>query len=303
MPGGEDDAVSGIFTYDGTFATNAQNSHVTAEAESFSAKVAAENKKVAEEFGLPLGNYGFGGPQSNGDSTSVGGSLPTNDVASTFSGVYAMSEMDDNSFLRNVSADVILDAQERGQESNPGDVSYIESMIESKAEEKSGNIGELIGGYAVTRAPSPPQEINTTPQGGQGTLFDSFMRTMVNLGLVWQTSGTAPSSPQATDRTSSPAGSQDQGDDRSVSMLSFEGREVTSMTNASRASKIPFFKGKILERKYPGEEISCTGRRTTGEPRQASILYSFSTHLSLQLRGFACAAHRRWWVYHFLSGE
>eukprot|EP00977_Amphora_coffeiformis_P009469 scaffold2192_cov170-Amphora_coffeaeformis.AAC.3 len=253
----EDDAASGIFTYDGSFVSSAQNSHVTTDTNdgsiSFAAKVAAENEKVAKEFGLNLGVYGFKGPRStDGEeseevvSVNDGSLRTTDDLASTFSGVY---DMDDSSFVRNVSADAIFEAQDRADSEDkerhitpPG----------SKGEETRGTMG-LIGDYAVPSSKGSQggsEGPNAAPQGG---IMDTVLRTMVRLGLAWD--GRTPSTPESAEKTSGPTGSHEEEASQgcSVSMLSFDGPEVNTTTSASKA---PLFKGRTVVRNYPAHSTA-----------------------------------------------
>ena len=256
-PGKDDDAASGIFTYDGSFASSAQNSHVTSATHdgsiSFAAKVAAENEKVAQEFDLPLGVYGFRGPRlaDEEEAVSTSGSGAMDELASTFSGVY---EMDDSSFVRNVSADAIFEAQERADSKEKDRTS---SPPGSKGEDTRGTMG-LIGDYALPSnkgSQGGSQESNGSPQGG---IMDAVMRTMVRLGLAWD--GSRPSPPESVEKTGTPTGSHEEEASvgASVSMLSFDGPEANTTTSASKA---PLFKVRAVLQNYPA-------RSTTVEPTQ-----------------------------------
>ena len=256
MPTGrEDDAASGIFTYDGSFASSAQNTQVTSDA-SFAAKVAAENERVAAEYELPLGLYGFGGV--DGETPSVTGSQPTDDVASAYSGVF---DMDESSFLRGVSADAAFEAQERAEEfersrsTPPG----------SKSEETRGTVGDFIGDYDVPKTlPSDGEGSRTSHEGG---FLDGLVRTMVSMGLAWGTPG-RPATPETADKTNSPTGSHEDGGSgvASVSILSFDGPEakVAEVNSTASASRAPLFKGRAVARSYP--ERSTTQQSQTKPP-------------------------------------
>ena len=257
MSSREDDAASGIFTHDGSFTSSAQNSCVTDGSMSFAAKVAAENKRVAQEFDLPLGVYGFGGPPSTNGATSTNGSMPTDDVASTFSGVF---DMDDSSFVRGVTADAVFEAQERAEEQDrsrtpPG----------SKGEDTrgTGTVGEYIGGYDV---PSVVSSSTPGSNGGGGGVFDVLVRTMVSMGLAWGTTNPRPATPETTDKTATPTGSQEgrPSGNASVSVLSYDGPGPEINSTAS-ASKAPFFKGRTVARNYPA-------RSTVNEEEKPPLL-------------------------------
>lgn len=256
----DDDAASGIYTYDGSFASGAQDTHVSNVTNdgsiSFAAKVAAENEKVAQEFGLPLGVYGFKGQrQPRGDDGDDDGEVADSttdcELASTFSGVY---EMDDSSLVRNVSADAILGDQERAE---VGEKNRSVGHSESNGDDTRGTLG-LIGDYAVpfakgSRGGSQSQDgSNKTPPGG---FMDTLMRTMVRMGLGWEAN--RPSTPETMEKTGSPTGSREEEVSvvPSVSILSFDGPEANTTTSASRA---PLFKGRSIQRNYPTRS-SATG--------------------------------------------
>lgn len=244
-PGREDDAASGIFTYDGSFASSAQNTENPGDASladaSFAAKVAAEDLKIAKEFDLPLGVYGFGG-----NAPSTNGSYRTDDVASTYSGVF---DMDESSFVRGVSADAAFEAQERAEELERSRSSG------SKGEDtKTSGVGDCIGDYDVPAKTSSESEASRATE--EKGILNGLVRTMVSMGLAWGTVK-GPETPETTDKTSTPTGSHQEEaapapGDGSVSILSFDGPEgkVNEVNSTTSGSRVPLFKGQAVTRSY-----------------------------------------------------
>jgi hypothetical protein len=227
MPGREDDAASGVFTYDGSTTQNSMITSATGESGSFAAKVAAENERVAREYDLPLGSYGLRSPPSTTGSFTTG-SVQTEDVASNFSGIF---DNDDNSFLRNVSADAAFKAQAREEVRERQ-----RSPANSKGEDTKGMDG-LIGSYAIPVPIAPENPGSRTNGSREGNLMTSIragvMNTMVSLGLAW--GNPRPSTPQTSGEVS-PAGShEEESVGPSVSHLSFDGKEVNSTASASKS--------------------------------------------------------------------
>jgi hypothetical protein len=228
MPGRDDDAASGVFTYDGSTTQNSMITSATGDSGSFAAKVAAENERVAREFDLPLGSYGGlrSPPSTTGSYTT--GSVQTEDVASNFSGIF---DNDDNSFLRNVSADAAFKAQARE------DVRERQrSPANSKGEDTQGMDG-LIGIDSIPVPIAPENPGSRSNGSGEGNFMSSIrngvVNTMVSLGLAW---GNPRSSTPQTSGEESPIGSaEEESVGPSVSHLSFDGKEVTSTASASKS--------------------------------------------------------------------
>jgi hypothetical protein len=227
MPGREDDAASGVFTYDGSTTQNSMITSGTGESGSFAAKVAAENERVAREYDLPLGSYGLRSPPSTTGSFTTG-SVQTEDVASNFSGIF---DNDDNSFLRNVSADAAFKAQAREEVRERQ-----RSPANSKGEDTQGMDG-LIGSYAIP-VPIAPENPGSRSNGSrEGNLMTSIragvMSTMVSLGLAW--GNPRPSTPQTSGEESPVRSHEEESVGPSVSHLSFDGKEVNSTASASKS--------------------------------------------------------------------